>query len=278
MEERVVHQQTLDFIRHITSDGIVEKDEVWDLGRFLSDTKEARVSWPGNALWKILEDIFADNVVTDEEAESLTKQLVDFEKEIHDRNTEGKPAPAATEEDYAVKELTLPKVDLSLDVESHLPKEPASKVNLQEHTCCCRDWTNHRKEFDTDSIGRLCRCMATGFERAMNGRPELYEQFGSGMVNLIRLLSTYGLGGVSEADWRQLDGDGYQHFVSWENGDWVSVFTENESGIFERFGYNRRENRWSFGVQPVGAGAVINFVKTHLRDEDDRTIFIGKSE
>jgi len=274
MEERAVHQQTLDFIRHITSDGIVEKDEVWDLGRFLADTNEARVSWPGSAIWDILEDIFADNVVTDEEAESLTQQLRDFEKEIHARNNEGQPAPAASDESYKVHDLVLPKVDLCLDIESHLPNEPDSKVNLGEHSCSCRDWVEHRKDFGANSIGRMCRCMATGFERAMNGRPELYDEISPGLVNLIRLLSTYGLGGVSEADWRQLDSDGFQHFVSWDNGDWISVFTENDEGQFERFGFNRKENRWSFVVQPVGAGAVLNFVKEHLRDTDGQTAFV----
>lgn len=120
--------------------------------------------------------------------------------------------------------------------------------------------------------------MANGFELAMNGKPELYEELGAGMVNLLRLLSTYGLGGVSESDWRQLDGDGHYHFVSWDNRDWVNVFTENDEGIFERFGYNRRENRWAYGLAPVGAGAILHFVKEQLQDQEGKTVFIGKSD
>ncbi|MGB0582619.1 MAG: hypothetical protein ACPGVU_23280 [Limisphaerales bacterium] len=103
--------------------------------------------------------------------------------------------------------------------------------------------------------------MATAYERAMNANPELYEKLGPDMVNLVRMLSTYGLGGLSETNWRKLEGEGFHLFVSWNNDDdWVAIFAENDEGQFERFGYNRKEERWAFGVLPAGAGAVLNFI------------------
>lgn len=104
--------------------------------------------------------------------------------------------------------------------------------------------------------------MSTAFERALNGLPDLYEQMGPHLVNLIRLLSTYGLGGIAEAEWRLLEGAGFHHFVSWNRGEWIAVFTENDEGLFERFSYNRSEKRWAFGVKPVGEGELLHFFGT----------------
>jgi len=260
MEDRTVNEETLKFIRHITADGVVEKGEVWALGRFLKSDQDARNEWPGNVLWEILGEIFADDVVDDAEAEDLTRRMREIELECYRRNTPAGAEPDEPDEAYEVIDLKLPPVDLKLEVESDRPGVEPSQVDLQARTCTCRDFEQKHSAFEPDSVSRLCRCMATAYERALNGMPELYDKLGAPMVNLIRLLSTYGLGGVSEDNWRLLEGGNFHHFVSWGGGDWVSVFSENEEGIFERFGYNRRERRWLYGVKPVGAGAVLHFI------------------
>jgi hypothetical protein len=260
MEDRTVNEETLKFIRHITSDGIVEKDEVWDLGRFLKSDRTARGEWPGNVLWEILGEIFADDVVSDEEAADLTTRMREIEKECHDRTTDAGGEKVEPDELYEEIDLELPAVDLQMEIEPHRPGDAPAKVDLSGRTCSCPDWAENRKDFAPDSVGRLCRCMATAYERALNGMPDLYEKLGPHMVNLIRLLSTYGLGGVAEDKWRLLEGGNFHHFVSWDDSDWVSIFSENEDGLFERFGYNRKERRWLYGVKPVGAGTILHFL------------------
>lgn len=258
MEDRTVNEELVHFLRQITADGIVDKQEIWDLGTLLHVNDDARAEWPGPVLWEILQQIFADNVVSDEEAADLTRRMRGIEKECHDRNAAG-AGPDELTDGYEVKELFLPAIDLQMEVESSLPGESVAKVDLKEHTCTCTDWMSHRSSLVPRSVGRLCRCMSTAFERALNGRPELYDRLGSHLVNLIRLLSTYGLGGIAEAEWRLLEGPGYHHFVSWDQGDWIAVFTENDEGLFERFGFNRKEGRWAYGVKPVGAGALLHY-------------------
>lgn len=260
MEDRTVNEETLKYIRHITADGVVEKDEVWALGRFLKSDQDARTEWPGNVIWEILGEIFADDVVDDSEAEDLTRRMREIEKECYERNVAGDTEPVELDDAYEVIDLEVPAVDLQLEIESDRPGIDASQVDLNARTCTCREFVELHSAFDADSVSRLCRCMATAYERALNGMPDLYEKLGAPMVNLIRLLSTYGLGGVSEDNWRLLEGGNFHHFVSWGGSDWVSVFSENDEGAFERFGYNRRERRWLYGVKPVGAGAVLHFI------------------
>ncbi|MGB0582618.1 MAG: hypothetical protein ACPGVU_23275 [Limisphaerales bacterium] len=131
MEDRTVNEETLKFIRHITADGIVEKDEVWDLGRFLGNNNAARSSWPGDVVWEILEGIFEDNIVDDSEAEDLTQRLQGIEKEIHTRNTPEGGIKVDQEQPFETRELSLPAVAETMEIEAVRPNDPVSTVDLQ---------------------------------------------------------------------------------------------------------------------------------------------------
>ncbi|MBG85506.1 MAG: hypothetical protein CMO80_01215 [Verrucomicrobiales bacterium] len=52
--------ETMRRIRHITEDGIVTDEEVLSLGNYLNDSMPARKSWPGNVLFDVLQQVFAD--------------------------------------------------------------------------------------------------------------------------------------------------------------------------------------------------------------------------
>lgn len=70
------HMETLRMIRRITSDGVLDMDEVYDLAHFLNECREARKSWPGNILWETMQSIFDDGEVTEEEQQALGDILV----------------------------------------------------------------------------------------------------------------------------------------------------------------------------------------------------------
>lgn len=273
MEERELNHDMLRFLRQITSDGVIDREEVWDLGHFLQDNEAARTSWPGEALWKTLADIFADDVVDPEEAERLETEIRAIELECHRRTK----APADSAETPALdeSEIELPVVDFEIDLDSPIPNRPASHVNLKEHTCTCQDWLNKRKNSPANSIARMCRCMAGAYEIAINAKPAEAEGWGSHFIDLAQLLSTYGLGGIAEANWRVLQGPGMEYFVSWDEGPWASVFADNGEGIFERFGYLRPEKRWSYGERPQGAKALEAFFDAQAQ-ETDGTIYLQK--
>jgi hypothetical protein len=197
--------------------------------------------------------------VTDEEASDLTRRLRGIERECHDRQASCAVGGQRCG-DYTVHQLELPTVEMEMEIESTLPGEAPARVDLRLQTCTCEDWQSYRVRYPVGGFGRLCRCMSTAFERVLNARPELHEQLGPHLVNLIRLLSTYGLGGIAEAEWRLLEGEGFHHFVSWGSDRWVAVFTENDEGLFERFGFHRDERRWAFGMRPVGEACLAHFI------------------
>jgi hypothetical protein len=274
MEERELNQDMLRFLRQITSDGVIDREEVWDLGLFLKENEAARNTWPGDSLWGTLEEIFADDVVDADEVAHLEKEIHGIELECQKRSPAPADSPAAPE--LTASEVSLPQVDLQLDIESQIPNKPASKVDLNTHSCTCSDWLNNRQNNPARTIARMCRCMATGFELAINAKPGEAESWGAHFIDLARLLSTYGLGGVAEANWRVLHGPGLEYFVSWDQGPWASVFADNGEGIFERFGYQRTEKRWSYGVRPTGAAALEKFFGDQNQSDDGNTVFLKK--
>jgi hypothetical protein len=75
------HPETLELIRRIAEDGILDTDEIWELVGFLNGNKTARHSWPGNVLWETLESMFDDGVLSNEEIEALGHILTDIEHE-----------------------------------------------------------------------------------------------------------------------------------------------------------------------------------------------------
>jgi hypothetical protein len=275
MEERELNQDMLRFLRQITSDGVIDREEVWDLGLFLKENEAARNSWPGDSLWDTLEEIFADDAVDADEVAHLENEIHAIELVCHNRT----PAPTEVEAapELTASAVTLPQVDLQTDIESQVPNKPASKVDLNAHTCTCSDWLNKRQSRPAGSIARMCRCMATAFELAINAKPGEAESWGAHFIDLARLLSTYGLGGVAEANWRGLQGADLKYFVSWDKGEWASVFADNGEGIFERFGYHRSAKRWSYGERPIGAAALEKFFGGQAKDEDGNTVFLTKS-
>jgi hypothetical protein len=155
MSDNTTNEELIHFLRQITADGIVDKQEIWDLGTFLHVNDDAREQWPGPMISKILQGIFEDKVVTDDEAADLTERLRGIEKECHDRNvTVGVGIEPSN--DYAVSELALPVVEFQAEIEASLPGRAPSRVGLSGHTCTCEDWRKHRAAYPAASIGRLC--------------------------------------------------------------------------------------------------------------------------
>lgn len=67
--------QLLGFLKGITADSIVNRQEVMALKALLEENSELIERWPGDLINKRLTDILADDIITDEEARDLYDML-----------------------------------------------------------------------------------------------------------------------------------------------------------------------------------------------------------
>jgi NAD-dependent DNA ligase len=70
------------FLNGIIIDGEITKDEVLGLRDWIHDYQIFKNSWPFNATWKLVERIFADNVVTEQEKAELMEFCKEFSETI----------------------------------------------------------------------------------------------------------------------------------------------------------------------------------------------------
>lgn len=172
--EKQPHQPTLRFIRRITSDGILEKGEIWDLTAFMNEDREARRDWPGNVLWETLTSVFDDGEVSSEEMAALGNILRDIENECgtiladkdeFDDTTDSQLKPADPNAASSIQPYHLPKVSRTLTV----PDTEAGELTLDLSTqsCSCADWREHRRAYEIGEPGRLCVHLAHAFAESL---------------------------------------------------------------------------------------------------------------
>lgn len=81
--------ETLRLIRQITADGVVTDDEVMSLANHLNDNSAARKSWPGNVIFEVLKRVFDDARVDPHELKSLSHILRGIELQCCGASGEG---------------------------------------------------------------------------------------------------------------------------------------------------------------------------------------------
>ncbi len=104
--DRTIHEM-LGLVKGITADGVVTTEETLSLRNWIIANPEAVQSWPGDVLYRRLEDIFADGVVDDTERKESFEFLQDVTGErsfIEDGNSATRlpldaPPPALLFED-----------------------------------------------------------------------------------------------------------------------------------------------------------------------------------
>lgn len=239
--------KVIKYLRGITGDGVLSTDEIWNFGRWINrQSKQLCSEWPAAMLIPILNDIFADGEVTENEMMRLAQAIADIEAEWKQRKAFGRP-PEMSARIESTETPELPIVDYSTLIESS-DGEDHYTVNLHNLTCTCPDFVGKRAYARPRDYKRLCKHLVRLY-RALEIPDEIKDDlFGAFLDDhYMRGKGTHPL-----EDWflERVDGKKILYGYSSEN-PWVNVFAP-QGGFYERFGFNRIERRWSYSESPEG--------------------------
>ena len=260
------NQATIDFIRQVMADGIVSEDEVISLGTYLNENRDARKSWPGSAIFEVLKDILADGKIEDYETVGLSKILQGIER-ICAGDTMGDTGvtQVAVAKKSDTTDCTVPTLDQKITISAANQFDSGKMVDLKRYECECNDWLIKRTTLPIGCPGRMCKHLVKGFELACSGNPDIKKSCDKLFLALINSSSDTNRGLDGVANWKLLSKDDVHFLAAWgPKSEWCNIYTENASGNLERFGYQIKKKRWSFGARPKKAGILKKFLKENF--------------
>lgn len=250
----------IEFLRHLTSDGLLTSDEVWDLADFLNNNPAHRKVWPGNILFPLLVSCYEDQLLSSGELAFMAAQISQIERQwsdrlqllsAHQRAIAWKRIFGPPESDPVISvsvsngELSLPRVSQVLQVESSRGGDHYD-VDLSAHSCTCPDWLDKRQEYPVGHLNRLCKHIAAGFAhtKAANGW----------LLALVNECMRRNRGVYPANEWAifQVGSKRKDVLIGCGDTEWVNVYYDGE-----RYGYNLNEDRWAYGDQPPYAKQII---------------------
>ncbi len=227
--------------RSLTADGELSVDEAWLLADWLNHNPEACECWPGDELAELLSQAFADGKISVGELRALGRKLVAIEKKAS-------KIEAAEDVDLAIEGFDssfalLPSVPVVVQVPSSSGSGRYS-VDLGVASCTCPDWAGHRSRRKPLDLGRCCKHVALALSKVA-GRDGWPAWLGA-VVSDCRSRS----GGLNPLDsWHVCKVRDREVLFSVGSGPWCNVYAQRED-YWTRFGYNREEDRWSYGDRP----------------------------
>lgn len=234
--------KTIAFLRNLTFDGCLSSGEVWLLAKFLNENEDCQESWPGTILFPALHRAFADKELTTEEMNHLASEIARIEEEwltrvsSSEEHDEHPPAHLPL-----LVKPQMPGVNVTVEVPSRSKKE-IYNVGLNEHTCTCPEWES-RRTWPAGHPGRCCKHIAYAFVTSGIVVEPWFQALLDDCFNR-------GSGTDPKDDWILLSlPDQKPILVSGASNDWSIVFAPGANG-YERFGFSRSQNRWSYGTGP----------------------------
>lgn len=260
-----IHFETIDLIRQITSDGKLEIEEVYDLADHLNNNRLARKRWPGNHLWPILENVFEDNVVTNQEMRTLGEEISNIEDICSDISGGlNSDEPAFDITDISVSPLEAPVVDKTIYRAQRDESKKLFASNLRNQTCTCPDFGEVHEVIEAPALGRLCKHLVDAY-REVHEDPKMdTTQWPDAVANIIFILNRFNLPAEPLKYWQFLEWQEHDAYVAYGNSDWATVFANMGESRYERFGYHIQEGRWSFGAVPPGAEMLVGYFQYQL--------------
>lgn len=250
--------ETLKLVSRITEDGILDTEEVYELAEFLNENPDATTVWPGDVLHEALLTVFEDGKLTDEEMEALGQLVLDIEVEAaeSDQQTVWEEAPSAdVAPAFDIIELLVPATDdTTIEVDD---EGETCNVSLGDLTCTCGDWRSKRSHLPERSPGRLCQHLVAELNRIKEGLPEMNAAFSW----LLGERTQRGKGTHAVEYYNLLMTDDGTCLVSFGSSKWAHVLVPINEAVYERYGYDFSQRRWSYGRQPVGFAAVKQYVQ-----------------
>lgn len=258
-----MHMGTLRLIRRITSDGELSMQEVWDLAEFLNGNESAQHRWPGDRLWRQLEQMFEDKEISPEELIHLGGIIEEIEVTCSGVHTGATQIETRADlEAISSKDLRLPSIGKTVYFTSERPLDKQISVDLNNHTCSCQDWFSHHKHLTSGSVGRLCRHMVNAYREVQEDSNTMAVNWDLDLTHFVFILSEFKLAAEAVETWQFIewpDGDAY---VGWGKTDWAAAFVNVGEGRYERYGFNLQDERWSYGAVPPCAEIVSGYLRS----------------
>jgi predicted RNA-binding Zn-ribbon protein involved in translation (DUF1610 family) len=132
-------------------------------------------------------------------------------------------------------------------------------VDLTSYTCTCPDFVERRSEQPMRSATRACKhiCRVLLRETCKSRLNPL-------LLSMVENSVSFGTG--IHPGWLILDDNDNVVFVSFPARDWCNIFApvRTKRLIYERYGYNIAERRWSYGEAPIGARSLRQYLHGQL--------------
>lgn len=261
MDQPFASQGLVQLIRHLTWDGELTSDEVWQLANYLNENGEAAQCWPGNALVPLLQGVWADGEVSEVELMALMQMLQLVEREWS-QLTESLPAQEVLPIDVPPPieaEFRLPTASLVLEVESSQGDDCYS-VDLTNQTCTCPDFRKLRQGFGIGDMSRGCKHLVS----ALSENSNLWNEPNLAVEAVLSSLADIGKGTPAGGSWYV-----FQSFIGAfcvTSSDWINVYLQEGDGSFECYGFSPSEDRWSYGMIPPRQKEIEETVLSVCRD------------
>ena len=248
----------------ILLDEEVSVEELYELAEFLNANPEAGKHWPGNQFVEPLQEGWADGVIDSSELALMERLIIETRREWRRRvapmeQTEA-PAGADLTSGFAASTDTrnLARIngpDVRLEVPSASYPGSNHRVDLKTLTCDCSDWTFRRSTLPEGHFSRCCEHILHAFEHlGVEDLPSMVQAF---------LENTKPPD--PEKNWYLGDVGYGSILISDAPHGWSDVFARGKDG-WGMFGCNFRQQRWKYGSEPDGAGAIIPLMKEKFQE------------
>jgi hypothetical protein len=255
----------------IMSDGEISADEAYNLAAWLNEHPEAATTWPGSELIKPLQEIWADGSANRRDLHRLARLLISVQREWAARHPrggistiDGESASAFTLGD--LNDARLPSVSAKFRVPSQSDSGTIYEVDLAGPSCTCPDWRTWRSHLPVGDLTRCCKHVLDVYAQIVR-----QESTGGCLMAFIE----NGWPPHPGAEWHLATiGDDTVLFCTASAKGWANVFAKDGES-YARFGYNVEEDRWAYGLLPVGgeqiAATIISFQHKPARREIGET-------
>jgi hypothetical protein len=244
--------ELLAFCDAILEDCEVSFEEVYSLAEWLNANPTACDHWPGNLLIEPLQTMWADGKTTKTELRSFTRILTGIQKQRVKQERErakqearasSEAAIAAAHDGFDPGSPWVPPIEVTVTEQSQSEPGVVYHVDLGRQTCTCPDWNGVRQRLPVGSPSRFCKHMFSALGKVSPSRD--WPSWLGYLVDHGRRLSPRSRLGVVKRE-------GGAVLLCVGEGEWCDVIAP-ESGSYSLFGFNRVQNRWSYGEAPKGA-------------------------